>query len=574
MARRWIGEPRGDTIRRMSSPERFARGMALVCVCALGACGDDSTLPAADDEADAGGTGADAGTDAAPSSTLVTIADGQLQGEIAGGARRFLGIPFAQPPVGALRWKAPLPEVPWGDVRDATSFGGRCPQLESLQGDASEDEDCLYLNVWAPEPAPAGPLPVMVWFHGGGNESGGTSDEVPLDVGGLFYDGRALAERYGVVVVTTSYRLGPLGFFHHPALADEGSPQGNQGLLDQQRALEWVRDNISAFGGDPSSVTIFGESAGSQDVCLQMVAPGSAGLFHRAISESGGCTTRVSTTADAEAGAAAFAEAMGCAGADDPLACLREVPPGQLLMPAPIDGAPADPLPGGAGYQGGTPRWSFGPLVDGEVIPDQPRALFDQAMVADVPYILGSNTDEGTLFHIGATPVASAEELLAALERRFGGAAAATIAAAYPVASFDSPDAALQRITGDAGLVCTTHDTARRAAAAGLDVWMYNFDYPLPIPGLEFLGATHGAEIAFVFDSVADEEADVVGEPMRGYWSRLAGAGDPNGSGALAWPPFAPEADARINFATELSVVPDFRADECAMWRSIYDAAF
>ncbi len=550
----------------------FAHASILALVCALGACGDDS---GSDDNDDDGGGGADAGpsADAAGSSTLVTIADGQLQGELDGASRRFLGIPFAQPPVGELRWKAPVPNQPWEGVRDATEFGDSCAQLDSLQGGASDSEDCLYLNVWTPEPAPAEPLPVMVWFHGGGNETGSTSDEVPLGVGGLFYDGRSLAESHGVVVVTTNYRLGPLGFFHDPALAGEESPAGNQGLLDQRRALEWVRDNIAAFGGDPDRVTIFGESAGSLDVCLQVVSPGSAGLFHRAISQSGGCTTRMDEPADREAGAAAFAEAMGCAEAADVLACLREVPAGELLALPPIDGAPPEELPGGPGYQGGTPRWSFGPIVDGEVIPDQPRALFDQGDVADVPYILGSNTDEGTLFHIGATPVENAEELLAALERRFGDRAQ-EIADAYPLDEFESPDAALQRITGDAGLVCTTHDTARRAAAAGLDVWMYNFDYPLPIPGLEFLGATHGAEIAFVFDSVEGEEQEAVGAPMRAYWTSLAAGGDPNGGEALAWPAFSIEADARVNFSTEIAIVPDFRADQCAVWRSLYDGVF
>jgi para-nitrobenzyl esterase len=549
--------------------QTIAWGMALVC--ALGACGDD-LAPLADRPGESGdGTSAEPDD---PPGTLVTIADGDLQGEIDGASRRFLGIPFARPPVGELRWKAPVPNDPWDGVRDATAFGSSCAQPDSLQGDASDNEDCLYLNVWTPEPAPAEPLPVMVWFHGGGNQTGATSDLVPLGVGGLFYDGRALAERYGVVVVTTSYRLGPLGFFHHPALAGEGSPAANQGLLDQRRALEWVRDNIEAFGGDPGAVTIFGESAGALDVCLHVAAPGSAGLFHRAIGQSGGCTIRMATTAEAEANVAAFTEAMGCAGARDPLACLREVPAAELLAAPPIDGAPPEPLPGGEDYQGGTPRWSFGPLVDGEVIPDQPRALFDAGAVPDVPYILGSNTDEGTLFHFAADPVEDEEQLLAALERRFGADAAATIASAYPVAEFESADAALQRITGDAGLVCPTHDTARRAAAAGLDVWMYNFDFPLPIPGLESLGATHGAEIAFVFDSVPGDEQIIVGEPMRGYWTRLARTGNPNGEEALAWPAFAPDADMRINFATELSLRTDFRADQCAMWRSLYDEQF
>jgi para-nitrobenzyl esterase len=559
----------------MPSPQRafaFAPAPALALVLAVGlaACGDNlAAPPEGSDAPDAGPS-----EDDPPSSTLVTIADGQLQGEIDGESRRFLGIPFATPPVGALRWKAPVPSPPWEGVRDATAFGPGCAQPSSLQSSASEVEDCLYLNVWTPEPPPESPLPVMVWFHGGGNTTGSTADQVPLGVGGLFYDGRALAERYGVVVVSTNYRLGALGFFHHPGLAAEGSPQGNQGILDQRRALEWVRDNIDAFGGDPDSVTIFGESAGAFDVCFHVASPGSAGLFHRAISQSGGCTTRMDAPADLVAGVSAFVEAMGCTGARDPLACLREQPVSALLTEPPVDGAPAEPLPGGDGYQGGTPLWDFSPIVDGTVIPDQPRALFDAGEVAQVPWILGSNTDEGTLFHIGGIPVDTEEEYLDALGRRFGETLADEIAGFYPVADFESPEAALARVTGDAALVCSTHDTARRAAAAGLPVWMYNFDFPIPIPGLEFLGATHGAEIAFVFDTVEGEPQTTIGHPMRSYWTSLARTGSPVSYGAFAWPAFSPDDDRRINFAVPLEVRTDFRSDQCAFWRTVYSAAF
>ena len=558
---------------RVSIPAMFVapKAIALSLACALIACGDDSDPSPGTDVDAAAAPPVDASVQ---SDTLVTIADGQLQGAIDGGSRRFLGIPFARPPVGELRWKAPVANDPWDGVRDATAFSGSCAQLASLQGKASENEDCLYLNVWTPEPAPEGPLPVMVWFHGGGNEAGSTADNVPLDVGGLFYDGRALAERYGVVVVTTNYRLGPLGFFYHPDLAAEDSPEGNQGILDQRRALEWVQGNIDAFGGDPGNVTIFGESAGSFDVCFHVASPGSAGLFHRAISESGGCTTRMDTRADRDAGVTAFVDAMGCTGARDVLACLRDKPVADLLTLAPIDGLPPEPLPGGDGYQGGTPRWGFGPLVDGVVIPDQPSALFDAGQIAKVPYILGSNTDEGTLFHVGAMPVTTEQEFLDALTRRFGAALAPMILAMYPVADFATPEAALERVTGDSSLVCTTHDSARRAAAAGSSVWMYNFDLPIPIPAFAFLGATHGAEIAFVFDSVNGDEQATVGEPMRGYWTRLARTGDPNGDRALEWPAFTGDTDVRMNFAPELGVVTDFRAPECAFWRTVYAAAF
>jgi para-nitrobenzyl esterase len=550
--------------------------LSLALLLPFGACGgddDDDDTPAIDASADGAGPDASVDLDAATAPT-VTIDDGQLAGSIEGGTRRFLGIPFARPPVGDLRWRAPEPNEPWDGVRDATEFSDACAQLQSLQAAASESEDCLYLNVWPPSPAPEGPLPVMVWFHGGGNVSGSTADQVPLGVGGLFYDGQALAERYGVVVVTTNYRLGALGFFHHPELDAEGSPGGNQALLDQRLALEWVRDNVGAFDGDPENVTIFGESAGAVDVCLHMVAPDSAGLFDAVIGQSSGCTTYVPTSLDVEEGVAAFTEEVGCADARDPLACLRALPVATLLTEAPIDGGSEEPLPGGSFYQGGEARWRFNPIVDGVIVPAQPRDLFAAGEVAEVPLILGSNTDEGTLFHVGEMPVETEEELVAALERRFGEDAAEQIAEAYPVADFASPQAALERVTGDAAIVCATHDTARRAADAGLPVWAYNFDYPIPIPGLEFLGATHGAEIAFVFDTVDEVAQDTVGEAMRSRWTRFAATGTPNDPTAADWPAFTPDDDQRINFAVETDVVTDFRADVCALWRSIYDAQF
>jgi para-nitrobenzyl esterase len=501
--------------------------------------------------------------------TLITLGDGQLQGEVVGNSRRFLGIPFARPPVGDLRWKAPAPNDPWTGVRDATQFGDRCAQLGSILNKASDAEDCLYLNVWVPDPAPTKPLPVMLWLHGGGNTTGSASDGVPLGLGPLFFDGRALAERYGVVVVTTNYRLGPLGFYYDP---DVGAP-GNQGLLDQRAAMRWVQSNIGVLGGDASRVTIFGQSAGSWDVCMHVAAPGSAGLFQRALSESGGCTAHIPTKADAAAATAAFRAALGCTAADGGV-CMRSKSVAALLAPAPIDGGPDATLPGGDFYQGGRPRWWFGAIVDGDVLPDQPRALFDAGHVAKVPFLLGSNADEGTLFHLGATPVANEDELRAALARGFGAAAVDAIVRLYPVASFASADAALQRITGDSRFVCVTHDSARRAAAAGLTVRMYNFNFPLPIALLRSLGATHGAEIAYVFDSVDDDTQATLGEGIRGYWTRFAATGDPNGGGAPAWPTFDASHDVRMNLDATIAPVTDFRSDLCTFWRTFYDAGF
>jgi len=530
------------------------------------------------------GCGSDAGGETPIQEGVeITLSDGIVMGEVDGATRRFLGIPFAAPPTGERRWLPPEPPEPWDTPLEASEFSAACPQLGSTESpEPSENEDCLYLNVWAPEPAPSGSLPVMIWFHGGSNTTGSTGDDIPfLQPPTLFYNGRGLVEEANVVVVTANYRLGVMGFFAHEAVSAESADgvSGNQGILDQRMVMQWVQSNIAPFGGDPNNVMIFGESAGAFDVCFHMVSEGSRGLFHRALGESGGCTTSLRTRSEAEAEANVFAEAMGCGDASDVAACLRAVPVADLLMEAPVDGAIEDP-PGGDFYSGGTPRWQFQAVVDGVVIADQPRTLFDDGNVADVPYVLGSNSDEGTLFHVLQPEVETEAEYLEALERRYGETVAAQVAEAYPVTDFDSPQDALERVTGDGGLVCSVRDTAKRAAAAGLDVFLYNFDRPIPIPALQALGlgATHGAEIAYVFGSIGP---DVIGEDdlalsatMQRYWGRFAATGDPNGGNDFAWPMFSADDDMRLNFNVTLSTVQDFRSDVCALWESIYDSEF
>jgi para-nitrobenzyl esterase len=527
----------------------------------LGACGSD-----------------DGGEHAAPSDeiqtgTTIRIRNGSMNGSSADGARRFLGIPYAKPPVGALRWKAPEPAEPWEGVLPATEFGSACPQQEWVQGPESHEENCLFLNVWTPEPAPASPLPVMVWLPGGGNQNGAASDQSPLSGGAPIYDGRDLAASGNVVVVTINYRLGVMGFFSHPGLRAEGSASGNQGLADQQLALRWVRENIRPFGGDPDSVTLFGESAGAQDTCLQVVSPAARGLFHRAITQSGGCMTFRRPAEEAEQQVGAFAEAVGCAGAGDELACLRDKPAGELLITAPADGG-SPGAPGGERFNGAVPRWEFDPVVDGELIPAQPRALVEAGNFADVPYLAGSNFEEGRLFMFSAMPpVASEAEYLAALERVFGDAAV-DVAAVYPVSNFASPQDALVRVWGDSRLVCSTTETARRIASQGTPT--YAFDFARAIPGLEALGATHGVELPYVFGTLADPPADdaALSDTMQAYWIRFAETGDPNGAGALAWPAFDAVNEERMNFDVAPSVVAQFRSAECDFWATLYDAAF
>jgi para-nitrobenzyl esterase len=539
-------------------PSLFTLSGAL---CLLVGCSSAGAAPASSSEA---GTG----------DRVVALADGMVEADLVGGTRRFLKIPYAKPPVGDLRWKAPAPNDPWTGVRHETAFSSACPQSMSQQGPASTDEDCLYLNVWAPEPAPS-KAPVMVWFHGGGNFAGSTHDDVPTTQE-LWYDGQFFAARHGVVVVTVNYRLGPMGFFPHPALPAEHSPLGNQGLFDQRAALRWVQSHASAFGGDPGNVTIFGESAGSADVCYHVVS-GVEGLFHRAVSESGGCSASLAggperTASEAASGLADFTRALGCDTAADPLACLRGKSASDILANAP------QPDPTGGSL---TSPFTFGPVIDGPggFLPDQPRTLLDAGRFVHVPYLLGSNNDEGMLFLLSATIPTSDAEYLTALQKNFGSFAPAVMAE-YPVSSFNGDyRLALGRALGDSGLGCGTHDTARRLAAGGAHVFMYNFDIPWAIAATTLL-ASHASEISHVFGAPVRPTLDgmAVSDAMNAFWAHFALTGDPNYPGAPAtWPAFSPtptDDDQRLQLDPGWEQLQSFRKQECAFWRQHYDAGF
>ncbi|HTB74019.1 MAG TPA: carboxylesterase/lipase family protein [Polyangiaceae bacterium] len=543
----------------------------------LGGCGNGDDQSVAPKAADAGPS-VDGSVTLSPDGGDLTVMlpDGPVQGDLVGGSRRFLKIPYAKPPTGDLRWKAPVKNDPWTSVRHETDFASACPQTASSQGPMSTVEDCLYLNVWAPEPAPT-KAPVMVWIHGGGNFAGSAADFVPTTQQ-RWYDGQFFASRHGVIVVTANYRLGPFGFFAHPELATEHSPLGNQGLLDQRRVFQWVQDNIASFGGDKANVTIFGESAGSADVCYHVASPGNAGLFQRAISESGGCTTSVNggkdpTAAQAATGIGLFAKAMGCDTATDELACLRGKSVSDILANA----MQPDPM----STTVSTAQWSFAPVVDGAggFLPDQARTLYDNGQIARVPYILGSNNDEGKLFTLGAATITTQADYVSALDQRFPNIGD-QVAAEYPASNFGgSYNDALSRAIGDSGLGCGTHDTARRAAKAGLKVFMYNFNMPWAIDA-SALGASHASEISHVFGDPVHPTADdtTVSNAMNAFWAQFAATGDPNmAGGAHMWPAFAPDAsdnDQRIQFDPGFEDVMDFRKAECEFWRQQYDAAF
>ena len=485
-----------------------------------------------------------------PEGPVVETTTGAVMGVDEDGYRTYFGIPFAAAPVGDLRFAPPEAPEAWDGVRDATEFGAVCPQASAFSWVAVQDtdEDCLVLNVWAPEDTTD--APVMVWIHGGGFMFG--AGHLPT------YWGHELAKK-GVVVVTFNYRVGPLGFLAHPAIGT-----GNWGLMDQQAALRWVQDNISEFGGDPDNVTIFGESAGAVSVCTHLVMTGAKGLFHRAIMESGVCGIS-DTPEQANVLGGQFAATVGCADATDAAACLRAVPAADVVQALPM----AKAL-----FFGGGVKW--GPAVDGALITGQPAVQMFMGQGVRVPTIIGANKDEGTLFvHWaggGMDPAA-----LDALIGGFAGDRLDEVLAAYPEADYDSVDARAADILGDATFVCTGKLAARILATGGTPTWMYHFTREVENPIFDGLGAFHTAELPFVFgnglyefDATLPGDAQPLVDEMQGYWTRFAATGDPNGAGAPEWPAYSPAAETYLELNIPAATGFNLKGEKCALWESIY----
>ncbi|MFO0755402.1 MAG: carboxylesterase/lipase family protein [Byssovorax sp.] len=502
------------------------------------------------------GTGGTGGIADAP---LVTTDKGPVKGTTIGATFTFLGVPYAAPPVGDLRWKPPQPAKAWTEALDATKKGPFCPQLSALGTSpmAGTSEDCLSLNIWTPSIGADKKAPVLFWIHGGGFILGSGAEAT--------YDGQLLSEATGAVVVTINYRLGPLGFLAHAALAaeDAGHPSsGMYGFEDQRAALAWAKANIGAFGGDPSNITLFGESAGGISTCLHLLSPPSKGLFQRAIIESGPCSVGTGATEkQAEVQGDALAQALGCSDPATALACLRGKKADDLLTA----------LPGKKGLIAGDGVNWF-PVVDGVNIPDQPSTLLDQGKVEKVPVILGTNGDEGTLFFaIGATAKDDAE-YEALMSSIFGGQGAA-IVAHYPSAMYGTAKDAAAKAFGDGAFVCPTRRTARALAKAGVDAHLYHFVHA-PKALFPNLGAFHSSEVPFIFGNPylginLDAEEQKLSKAMVGYWSRLAASGDPNGKDALAWPAYDAAGDQNIVLDLMLSTQSGLSKDDCDFWDGI-----
>ena len=490
--------------------------------------------------------------------TLIETDKGKVQGVSSEGTRAFLGIPFAAPPVGALRWKPPQPAAAWSDVLDAKTKGAQCPQLASLGNSpkTGTSEDCLNLNVWAPAKPSDTPAPVLVWIHGGGFTIGSGSE--------LTYDGAALSAATGAIVVTMNYRLGPLGFLAHSALAKEDPSHpgsGMYGFEDQRAALAWVKANAAAFGGDPSKITLFGESAGGISTCLHLFSPKSAGLFDRVIIESGACSFAGATEAIAETQGDDLATAVGCTDPASALSCLRGKSADDLLLALPKKVAEIGP--GGAGWL---------PIVDGVNIPDQPKTLLDAGSFTKVPTIVGSNKDEGTIFFAIGLSATTDQEYLDLMNGMFAGHGA-EIVAKYPASAYPSVKDAAAAAIGDGYFICPTRRVARGLAAAGAPTYMYHFTHA-PKALLPGLGAFHSAEVPFIFQNpylgiVLDDEEAKLSAAMIGYWSSLAEKGDPNGGGAAPWPKYDMAKGEHIILDLALSTGTGAHQGACDFWDPI-----
>jgi para-nitrobenzyl esterase len=490
----------------------------------------------------------------------VMTSAGCVRGELAGKLAVFRGIPYAAPPVGPLRWKLPQPPVRWTGVRDARAFGKACPQQDSpISGKLDWDEDCLTLNVWTP--GRTGKRPVMVWIHGGGLTQGASS--LP------YYDGTHLVERGDLVVVSINYRLGPLGFLAHPALTGEDATHhasGNFGLFDQIAALWWVKANIAAFGGDPAQVTIFGESAGGESVCALMASPPARGLFARAIIESAQCVDygkplRALHDARGKAESAEdqgmrFAAALGCTGAGA-LACLRSKTAAEILGAAPA----------AVGFLGKGEHWGF--TVEGWALPDAPASLMAAGKLADVPTIVGTNADEATLF-TAKLPIARPIGFFAALRRIFPGHEA-EVAAQYPLGSYGSPKQAFDALVTDVVFTCPARRAARALRRQQPHVYRYLFTHVTEQNRAKGAGATHGAEIPFVFGTCSATSKDelALADHMTEYWARFARTGDPNGGSGPAWPAYDAASDSYLELEWPITAHTGLRTAACDVLDSL-----
>lgn len=491
---------------------------------------------------------------------LVTVSDGEIQGYAEGDVSSFLGIPYAAPPVGDLRWQPPAQPEPWSETLDAESFGDSCVQTQTygVFATPSDTEDCLYLNVFAPTERGDEARPVMVWIHGGGLVNGRADD----------FDARKLVADGDVVVVSINYRLNLFGYFAHPDLDPEDEPFGNYGTMDQQAALRWVQDEIATFGGDPDNVTLFGESAGGLATLFNLVSPPAEGLFQKAILQSGVSAAPQTPLEEAEAYGEEVAQGLGCAEVDDVAACMREKSVTEIIE--------------AGNFTGRAVR-----LVDGEILPGQMQTRLEEGDFPEIPILMGNNHDEWTWFisfgELASGEPMAAEDYESSFVLRFGEEAAAKIVEEYPLEDFPSPSIAAAT-AGTAGNFVCPSQRVMKSVAGSVPLYVYEFmddEAPFYFPEVSFpYGAAHTLELQYLFPryhgaagepkplgSAQQELADA----MVGYWTNFARTGDPNGSALPDWPQWSAD-DPQIQLLDtgQITTAADTGIDrKCDFWNAL-----
>ncbi|CAI5767886.1 cholinesterase-like [Podarcis lilfordi] len=532
-----------------------------------------------------------------PSSTaeddlVVVTSSGSVQGKHLssgfGNVTAFLGIPYAEPPVGKLRFQKPVPHQPWSKVLEATNFSNSCPQIvisgtpdaETWAANTPLSEDCLYLNVWVPHPRPSKPAAVLVWIYGGAYFIGTTSL--------VIYNAEFLAAAENVIVVSMNYRLGPLGFLSLPPAVP-----GNMGLMDQQLAMSWVKQNAAAFGGDPTRITIFGVSAGGASVAFHLLSPGSQPLFHRAVLESGASVAAWAwlNPEEARRRSQKLAKEMGCAQEEVPalVSCLQgknasEFQTAQFLVvdPTVVLNPP------------------FAPTTDGEFLTDEPRKLLESKNFTAKSIVIGTTSDEGSIFVLYASAflnttkdcLLTREQLLKGLQITVRNATSDFIKAAaerYSQAEPEGPAryrSAMGKACSDYLFVCPVTDVATAVTEAGSPVYVYTFRHrSTGSVWPEWLGAIHGAEVPYVFGTLTllkgtkekhtKAELELISRVMR-YWAEFARSGNPNPSDVneTKWPVYDPAQQNFFVLSTDPPrVMEPSPAQQCSFWKTLPSGA-
>lgn len=474
----------------------------------------------------------------------VQTSQGELSGKLTDGVRAYMGIPYAAPPVGELRWQSPQPPAGWSGTRDGRAFRDRCAQPFSFFSPKSVNEDCLYLNVHVPDDIGSDKLPVMVWIHGGAFLAGAAAD----------YDMVQLARKARAVVVSINYRLGAFGFFRAPELAAQHQ-SSNLGLQDQQAALRWVQSQIGRFGGDASRVTLFGHSSGGASVCLHTVSPASQGLFQRAIMQSGTCNLLTWTPPDEmEAQSAGLGVQLGCPNGPGQLACMRDKPAAEVVKAS---------VPNGNHIKDVQIRWT--PVRDGVTLLEDPGQQVRQGRFHRVPMMIGTTRDEGDLYigleyHLAAFRTIRQADVEPYIAQIAGGDAsrAAQLRGTYSAQNYASLDRAFSALLTDYFFSCSS---LQETQAFSRQVPTYSYEFSEA--GLPFLfqdplmrlGSVHGAELMFLFQGSQqtwpiffwNKAQKQLSEQMIGYWGRFAATGNPNGPQLPHWPAFSTQHDSMLD---------------------------